>query len=123
MYDEETNNLIHAGKKGMKWGVRNSKTSRDYKAVRPLKKKPASKLSNEDLKKVINRMQLEKQYKTINPRQPTKSFKNAAKIVAAVVATAATINQAVTFAKGPTGQAIKNAVIKKLSINFDNLNF
>jgi glycerol-3-phosphate dehydrogenase len=123
MYNEEINTLIHAGKKGMKWGVRKDRTSSDYQTVRPLRKKSASKLSNDELKKVVSRMQLEKQYNSINPRGTKKAIGKAAAVVGAVVATGATIGKVSTFAKSPAGQSIAKGIVERLSINFDNLKF
>jgi len=54
--------LQHYGKKGMKWGRRKDRknsSQRNYQT---------SKLSNSELKAVINRMQLEQQYNDLNIR-------------------------------------------------------
>lgn len=52
--------LEHFGKKGMKWGVRKRRTAAGP-ATAPAKPK-ASQLSNDELRKNIERMNLEQQY-------------------------------------------------------------
>lgn len=66
--------VVHYGKKGMKWGVRNrSKAedkargkkfgpSGDYAQAQRLKKRPPSSLNNKQLETLNKRMQLEKSY-------------------------------------------------------------
>lgn len=72
--------LAHYGVLGMKWGRRknssgsytttgrkakNKYESKDSKAVRKLRKKKLNQLSNDELKKLNNRLQLEKQFKEL----------------------------------------------------------
>lgn len=87
MNDQEF--LAHYGVLGMKWGKRRgggslaktkpTKTkelSDDYRRVKALKKKSASEMSNNELRDVINRMQLERQYSDLkkNNSSPAKKF-------------------------------------------------
>lgn len=97
------------GVKGMRWGVRKS-SSDDSSAARTLKKRRANELSNDEIKKVVNRVNLEKQYKDVNP----KGLGRGVKIVAGVLAAGATINAAMTFASSPAGLAAKKLVKKTL---------
>lgn len=78
--------LIHAGIKGMRWGVRryqnadgsltdagrkryNKKAqSEDHIRAKALKKKKLSQLSNEELRELNTRMQLETQYKDLKKK-------------------------------------------------------
>jgi hypothetical protein len=72
--------IEHAGVPGMKWGVRkasqvvtsvgkafglNKPQHPDAKTATVLKRKKLSELSNEDLKKLTKRMQLEQNYKSL----------------------------------------------------------
>jgi hypothetical protein len=63
---EQVGNFIeHYGKKGMKWGVRRSKGSKASKkgpSKKRVQPKSAKELSDDDLRKAINRMNMEKQY-------------------------------------------------------------
>lgn len=67
------NTLIHWGIPGMKWGVRrknrgggNSRQSDDHKTVAGLRRKKVSEMSNDELKKLTARLQLEKQLKDLS---------------------------------------------------------
>jgi len=99
--------LIHYGKLGMRWGRRSgSSASEDSTSVRPLKKKSASQLSNDEIKKVVNRVNLERQYKDVNP----KGFSRATKTIAALLAVGTTVNAIISFNRSPAGSAAKNFV-------------
>ena len=76
--------LVHYGIKGQKWGVRRyqnkdgsytsagkrrrRENSSDYEETRELRKLSAKKLSNEELRKLKKRMNLEAEYNRLNPR-------------------------------------------------------
>lgn len=77
------NELYHFGVKGMKWGVRkdrkrsiSSKRSRsdskDYTESRDLFKKSPNKLSNAELRKINERLNLEQQYSNLTTSQKKK---------------------------------------------------
>jgi hypothetical protein len=63
------NELTHFGIPGMKWGVRRKRpsgpSSSDHTTARSLQGKKLNELSNEELKKLTTRLQLEKQYKDL----------------------------------------------------------
>ena len=62
-----TKSLQHIGIPGMKWGIRKrGPSSSEHGKAREIKKKHISELSNDELKTVITRLSLEKQYKDIN---------------------------------------------------------
>ena len=77
------NELYHFGVKGMKWGVRkdrkrsvSSKRSRsdskEYTESRHLLKKSPNKLSNAELRKINERLNLEQQYSNLTTSQKQK---------------------------------------------------
>lgn len=72
---EET--LAHYGVPGMKWGVRNdrksSSKSKKSSGSKGSQKTDLSKLSDEELRKIVNRMQLEKQYSVLASQSKAKS--------------------------------------------------
>lgn len=87
----DNNALQHHGVKGMKWGVRktNRQPSSDHVEAKALKKKKLSELSNAELRKLNDRMNLEQNYSKLNP----SVIKKGAKMVAtAAIATTTVIN-------------------------------
>lgn len=63
-----TNDLKHVGVLGMHWGVHKSQSTShpDHVVAKALKKKKLHELSNEELKKLTTRLQLEKQFKDLS---------------------------------------------------------
>lgn len=82
--NQENNALAHYGVKGMKWGVRRNKGrgyskntsgwSKDAKRVNAIKKKSISQMSNEELRTVNKRLQLEQEYNRLNPSNVQKGL-------------------------------------------------
>ena len=95
--------LEHAGVKGMKWGVRKSRRSpsSDASEVKTLKKKKRYELSNAELKRVNERLQLEKKLKDLNP----SSVKRGKTAVTGVIAAAGSAAALYNLVKSPAGQA------------------
>lgn len=62
------NELTHHGVKGMRWGVRKKQPSTDYTEYKKIKKKKLKEMSNEELKKLNNRMNLEANYRELKKR-------------------------------------------------------
>lgn len=78
--------LKHVGVLGMKWGVRKKRTpdSSDHTTSRQLKKKKVSQLSNEELKALTTRLQLEKQHRDLSASQVSRGQKILTSILASV---------------------------------------
>lgn len=97
--------LAHYGKKGMKWGKRSGSSA--SKGPRPT---PAKKLSNQEISKIVKRMELEQKYSDLNKKADTtnkgktaaKNFisKNGGRVAGIVITGAATAAVA-AFLKSP----------------------
>lgn len=100
-----TDFLIHYGILGMKWGIRRqrgsdgtvggtakkSKVSEDHTTTRSLMtKKKTSQLTNQELRTINERLNLEKQYKDLNRQQISKGRKFVGDILSTSGKTAAT---------------------------------
>lgn len=102
----EKNELVHHGIKGMKWGVRRTEaqlarargntksdektSSTSTKKAEPKKRKKMSEMSDEELRRVVNRLQLEQQYRNLNPEKVSVGKKFADKVVKDIVIPVAT---------------------------------
>lgn len=97
--------LYHYGTKGMKWGVRKSRSSSgssrkkrsktdgwsdDAKEAYRIKKKKVNQMSNAELKKLNERRNLEKNYKQLNPNAVKRG-------IAVATTTAAALGTMVTL--------------------------
>lgn len=65
--------LEHFGVKGMKWGVRKSKSSDSSGTKTSTERKKISDMSDTELRASLNRMQMEKQYKDMTKGPPTRA--------------------------------------------------
>ena len=80
MYDNE---LYHYGVKGMKWGARKSRSSKkktrgwskEAKEADRIKKKSVHQMTNKELQALNKRMELESNYKRLNPNKVNKGLK------------------------------------------------
>ena len=102
----EKNELVHHGIKGMKWGVRRTEaqlarargntksdektSSTSTKKAEPTKRKKMSEMSDEELRRVVNRLQLEQQDRNLNPEKVATGKKFANKVVKDIVIPVAT---------------------------------
>lgn len=105
MNEEE---LYHYGIKGMKWGIRRTpqqlghktkkskedRMSDDAKKAKSLKKKKVYELSNSELKELNKRLNMEKQYRDLNPSVIKKGVKFVAATGAFLGSAAALYNNA-----------------------------
>lgn len=70
--------LKHYGILGMRWGIRRDRdssgrvTSQESQRSRELKRKHISEMSNKEIQEIVTRMNLEKQYRQLNPTVATK---------------------------------------------------
>lgn len=109
--------LLHYGVKGMKWGKRRAdiKAARSPEAVATkatrdkAKKTKVSSLTNKELQDAINRMNLEKQFNTLNP----KRLEQGQKVVKSLLGVGNTANQVLAFNNSPAGQQIRESFKNK----------
>lgn len=112
--------LSHYGVKGMRWGKRSGggtavaerPASGDHKQVAKLRAKRPSEMSNEELRALTNRMNLEQQYSRLNPSAAVKGRN----YVAAAIGTAGMAVSIYNLAKSPMAKSAmsagKNAIYK-----------
>lgn len=117
--------IKHYGVKGMKWGQvrergangRVGKTTRevseDYKVSRASKAKKPSEMSNAELKKLNERLQLEKSNRELQSRGALQKIKTGTTIAGTILAIGTTVNTAIQFTNSPAGKALMNAITKK----------
>lgn len=98
--------LEHYGVKGMRWGVRRrstgAKPSSDAKKVNKLKGRPASTLTNKQLRDINARLNLEQQYGRMNPSRVERGRNRAQ----TVLATAGIAVSAYNLINSPAGRAV-----------------
>jgi hypothetical protein len=105
MSDEEF--IDHHGVKGQKWGIRNRKnrvkvpSSSEHKKAAALRKKPVHSLTNEQLKELNTRGNLERQHSQLNPSKVASGKKRAEYILGTVALGAVAYN----MFHSPAGQA------------------
>lgn len=100
--------ISHHGVKGQKWGIRHKpqrKKSSDFKTTEHLRKKRAHELSNKQLQKVNSRVNLEKNFKQLNPGT-VQAGHDQVKLFLSLVSTAVAIH---TLVNSPAGKAAISA--------------
>ena len=116
--------LTHYGVLGMKWGRRkdrrssatsssNSRPSNDHKRKVKLEKKKLSELTNDEIRELNTRLQLERQYRDLNPQTINKG-KNVVTDILAKSAKQAVTNYATKYVSKAIETSIRTAV-KKVS--------
>lgn len=117
LYHEKIDKTLeHFGIPGMRWGVRRAsaktgKGSPDYQNAKALKKKGIKNLSTAELRTLNDRMQQERNYKSLNPGAIQKGQKAAA----AVLAGMATVTTVYKFAHSPAGKAMGAKAVKVIA--------
>ncbi len=119
---DNNNELYHYGRLGMKWGQNifgkkhsSSRSNRDgwsddAKTASGLRKKNVKELSNQDLKKLNERVRLEQEYSRLNPSTVSKGMKVAAGIAGGLGTIAALYNNSQTLIRA--GRAIADKMQK-----------
>lgn len=123
--------LAHHGIKGMKWGVRKkavntgkkikskasslnkkriSSYSKDYQETRTLRRKSSKKLSNDELKALNKRMELEQNYNRLS----TSSINRGMSVARKLVGVAGTIGGLYAVSQSPWVEAGTEILKKKL---------
>lgn len=109
--------LEHHGIKGMKWGVRSASSkaeehtaSPDHLMVQAAKAKAKSggvkALSNEELQKIVTRLNLEQQHRNLEGAKPSK-FETGHRSVKKIIAVGKTLNEIHNTVNGPVGKSVK----------------
>lgn len=116
--------LAQWGVLGMRWGYRKmpdgkvkrvgrtkadpkrKEKSDDRKSVDTLRRNPAKTLSNQEIKKVNDRLNMEKQLRQLS--KETKVTTKGAKFVKGLAGTAGTVSALYAFSQSPAGKAIVN---------------
>lgn len=120
----DSEELLHYGVKGMKWGVRRTdsqlarargaKPSEDHKKVASYQARAKAggvkTLSNKEMQAVVNRLNLEQNYKRLNPSTINRGLNTTKSVVGAV----GTVSSVIALANSPAGQAAKKAIQKAL---------
>jgi hypothetical protein len=106
--------LEHHGVKGQKWGIRNKRVSTtaghkkppsiDARRAAELRQRPLSSLSNQQLRTVNDRMNLEQNYSRLNPTKIQSGKRKAGELLA----TAGLGVTAYSIITGPAGKALAN---------------
>lgn len=110
--------IEHYGKKGMKWGVRKSrsqvKVSSDFKSTAPFRNKHPAELTNKQLRDTTARIALEKKFvKELPPSKIKSHISNGQAAVTAILGVAATAATIYNLQHNPAVKALMSAGAKK----------
>jgi hypothetical protein len=107
--------LGHFGVKGQKWGVRRKdrrsiNPSADWQRHSTAKKKKSVELSDQELRNLLDRLNMEQRYrKQFNP----SAVKKGLMVVGGVLAAGKMMNEVVNFANSPAGKMIATKLASK----------
>lgn len=106
--------LEHYGVKGMKWGVRRKRSARSSDANRhgEASAKKLQQLSDTELRGLVNRMEMERSAKRLNPNVVTSGHN----VVKGLLAAGVTANAVISFAQSPAGKALAKQLAKAVDI-------
>lgn len=124
--------LEHFGIRGMKWGVRKSrsgsstpaapthkpekKTSADFKRIKKARSKHPSELSNKQLKDLNERLNLEKQFKELTTKVDAKKIDVGHDKVKYLLGFATTATTAYAVSKSPLAKDVGKVFQKKAKV-------
>ena len=109
--------LYHYGVPGMRWGHRKRVPSADSSEVKKIRKKSIDEMSNQELQKANNRLDLERRYKentkkTNHAKKIINGFVSASKTISAVTAAAVIYKKVGKKAVDKIGNAIFKDIAK-----------
>jgi hypothetical protein len=116
---DEQDVIEHYGVKGMKWGVRKNRTGRtppkasaDHNRTRKLMQKKTSQLTNNQLKDINNRLNLEQNYARMNPGSVKRGTARATAILS-TIGVGVTAYNTVNSPAGKAAMAVGRSMIKR----------
>jgi len=113
-----TDTLKHVGILGMRWGHRSSSSkshpSKDHAIASRIKAKKLSEMSNDEINTLSKRIQLEKQYKDLNPGKVARGAKHVDNVMSTLGKVALGIGTITTLAAA--GQKYLSPVLKSRKV-------
>ena len=116
--------LAHYGVKGMRWGFRKrsdgsyqktgrtAKTSEDHDTAQAIKKKHVSEMSNAELRRLNERLQLERTYAQLTTSQKNKVDKGN-RVAKDILGVAKTAQEVYNVVNSPAGKAARELLKNK----------
>lgn len=115
---EPSTKLAHYGVRGMRWGItkksgsgKRKQASDDHANARVLKKQKTKNLTNDELKTLTKRLQLETSYKRLDPGVVEKGLK----VVKDLTYAGTTVAALYAVSKTPLGMDVTKAVKSKVT--------